>query len=368
MPVAPTAAYSLGLTVGGRYISLVRPDGALTPAGEHYRQRLADREGPVAPRERLEFFDDDAPRRFVNGAEHVQDRFGNWRTTRRWDPAANGGAGGHQFTRLGRQWGHSSVRYIAEVPMTAHFVRRDGRVDAYTHQENGTRFTLPVTGDAIGDVPMPADLRVVRDVDSHDRQKRFIRDAIVRYLRAQPRDGDGRILLKSFDQSDAYYTLDEAALENLDHFFGSTETEVFRGRQAPFVETILNRPLRRFSELPGEMLWKLDLVPEATQDLGGQCVKQQLLYCVRRRSQVGGQDLRNAERVWAQDEDIEPLLDEIEHQVYPGHYEGRPSAERAESEERRRHRAALAAYLPAWKREGMQSHIFRRGVPRDYLR
>ena len=99
----------------------------------------------------------------------------------------------------------------------------------------------------------------------------------------------------------------------------STETEVFRGRQAPFVETILNRPLRRFSELPGEMLWKLDLVPEATQDLGGQCVKQQLLYCVRRRSQVGGQDLRNAERVWAQDEDIEPLLDEIEHQVYPGY-------------------------------------------------
>jgi hypothetical protein len=118
------------------------------------------------------------------------------------------------------------------------------------------------------------------------------------------------------------------------------------------VETILNRPLRLYEGLPAEMLWKLDLIPEATQDLGGQCVKQQLVYCVRKRSQADGQDVRNAERVWADDTDIEPLLDDIENRLYPGRYEDQePPAATQETEERRRHREALAVFLPAWKRE-----------------
>ena len=45
--VAPTAAQSIGLTVGGRYIALAR-GGRLTPAGQYYQQRLNDREGPIA--------------------------------------------------------------------------------------------------------------------------------------------------------------------------------------------------------------------------------------------------------------------------------------------------------------------------------
>jgi hypothetical protein len=34
--VAPVAAQSIGLTVGGRYIALARSNGRLTPAGRYY--------------------------------------------------------------------------------------------------------------------------------------------------------------------------------------------------------------------------------------------------------------------------------------------------------------------------------------------
>ena len=108
---------------------LVRPDGARTPAGGHYRQRLADRKGPVAPHESLAFFEDGAPRRFVNGAEHVQDRFGNGRVTRRWDPAANGRSGGHPCPRLRCQWGPSSVRVTPAAPASAHSPTRGSPAD-----------------------------------------------------------------------------------------------------------------------------------------------------------------------------------------------------------------------------------------------
>ena len=52
-------------------------------------------------------------------------------------------------------------------------------------------------------------------------------------------------------------------------------------------------------------------------------MQTQLVYCVRRRSQPGG-DQQGAERVWARDEDLEPLLDAIEDALYPGRYEGAP--------------------------------------------
>ena len=139
-------------------------------------------------------------RRRLRGAEQVRDAAGRWRTVRTWNPADESGNAGHQFTAFGRRVGHPSVRYIVDVPVVAHFRRPDGREDTYTHQQDGTRWTIPVDSDAIGDVPMPADLRVVRHVGDHDRQKRFIRDAIVRYLRARPRDRDGNILLQAFDQ------------------------------------------------------------------------------------------------------------------------------------------------------------------------
>ena len=65
--VAPTAGNSIGLTVGNRYIALVRNSGRRTAAGEYYQQQLDARPGPVAQHERLTFFNDDAPRRWING-------------------------------------------------------------------------------------------------------------------------------------------------------------------------------------------------------------------------------------------------------------------------------------------------------------
>ena len=118
-------------------------------------------------------------RRRLNGAEQVRDANGRWRTVSTWNPAASEGRGARTFTRFGQHLGHRRLRYIVEVPVTAHFRRADGRVDTYTKQPDGKRWTIPVDDDAIGHVPIPADLRVVRDVGDHQRQKSFIREAIV---------------------------------------------------------------------------------------------------------------------------------------------------------------------------------------------
>ena len=177
-------------------------------------------------------------------------------------------------------------------------------------------------------------------------------------------------MLLAFEQSDCWFTLDEEALSDLDGFTFSSEVEYLVRDRPPFVETILNRPLRHFANLPLEFLWKLDLVPQATQDLAGRCVQTQLVYCVRRRSQPGG-DQQSAERVWARDEDLEPLLDAIEDALYPGRYEGAPPPPEPEpNPEREKHRENLRAFLPAWRRDRVpgqrQSWIFQPGVPRDY--
>jgi hypothetical protein len=146
-------------------------------------------------------------RRRLNGAGQVRDASGRWRTVSTWNPAAADGRGARAFTRFGLHLGHRRLRYIVEVPVTAHFKRSDGRVDTYTHQPDGTRWTIPVDEDAIGDVPIPDDLRIVRDVGDHQKQKRFIREAIVHYLRQQPRDGNGDIVLQMFEQSDCWFSL-----------------------------------------------------------------------------------------------------------------------------------------------------------------
>ena len=127
---------ALGIRVGDNntFVRLLRANGGLTASGRYYQQHLDEREGPVAPHARLDFFEDDAKRRthrLAGGqkAEQVLDRFGNWQTTRKWDPAADGGKGGWCFMPIGKQWGHSSVRFTIEVPVTAHFRRANGHVE-----------------------------------------------------------------------------------------------------------------------------------------------------------------------------------------------------------------------------------------------
>jgi hypothetical protein len=123
----------------------------------------------------------------------------------------------------GREWGHSSIRYIVEVPVTAHFRRANGQWatlhapggrHALDHPREQRRHRVLRRGEAgdLQDAAAGGPPRRARDVGSHNRQKQFIREAIVRYLQAQPRDDDGSIVLSAYDQSDAYYTLDEGAL------------------------------------------------------------------------------------------------------------------------------------------------------------
>ena len=200
----------------------------------------------------------DLERRRLNGAEQVRDGHGRWRTVSVWNPAAGEGRGARVATTFGRQLGHRRVRYIVEVPVTAHFKRADGSVDTYTKQPDGKRWTIPVDDSAIGDVQMPQDIRAVRDVGDHQRQKAFIREAIVKYLMKEPRDENGDIVLQNFEQSDAWFTLSEGELGTMEHFTFSTETEFFVDTKTPFVETVLDRPLRHFAHLPAEMLFKLD--------------------------------------------------------------------------------------------------------------
>ena len=119
----------------------------------------------------------DLERRRLNGADQVLDpRSGLWRTVSTWNPAHAHG-GNRAFTRFGQHLGHRRLRYIVEVPVTAHFKRANGSVDTYTHQPDGARWTIPVDEDAIGHVPVPADLRVVRDVGDRNKQKAFVREA-----------------------------------------------------------------------------------------------------------------------------------------------------------------------------------------------
>jgi hypothetical protein len=85
------------------------------------------------------------------------------------------------------------------------------------------------------------------------------------------------------------YTFDPARLNDFRGFTFSAEgIQTVRGHHAPHVEVILNRPLRGRHDIPDEMWHAMDLLPQATMDLGGDCVRQQLILCVCGRDQSGG--------------------------------------------------------------------------------
>ena len=75
----------------------------------------------------------DLKRRRINGAEQVRDASRRWRTVSTWNPAAGDGRGARTFTRFGQHLGQRRLRYIIELPVTAHFKRAEGRVATYTH-------------------------------------------------------------------------------------------------------------------------------------------------------------------------------------------------------------------------------------------
>ena len=78
-----TASGSLVLRQGRRYVTLVKADGAKTPAGTLYEQR-SRRSLPSGGA----FNRDQAAYREGN-TEYIRDRAGRKHVSRRWDPATN---------------------------------------------------------------------------------------------------------------------------------------------------------------------------------------------------------------------------------------------------------------------------------------
>ena len=201
---------------------------------------------------------------------------------------------------------------------------------------------MPITQNVLGRLPIPDDVLAAHNVGDHERQKAEIKEKLLAYLSRQPLDEHGRITLTDFEQSDMFYSVDPRAIVDWRDFKFSTEVQYAHANGSPTVETFLNRPLRGVPRLPCEMLWKLDLVSEATKDFNGRCAAHQLLTAVTMRSQVGG-NRRNARPLFASIEDVEAVLDDLEFELYPGRYEGPPPPDLPEA------KRELEPYVELWR-------------------
>ena len=320
------------------YVKLRDASGQITEAGRRYERLVAER-GDRRRYEHTHIVHPDEQPEHRDGDEYLKDISGQVHKTRSWNPAGNGGRGEHRFTPFGVRAGHSSVRYTVQVPVWRTFIRKDGRHVSYAEQRSGEPFLLPIDSDLLGTLPLPGDLRVARNVGDHERQKAFIKEALTEYLSKLQPDENGNLVLSHFEQSDAYYTIDPRMITGWRDFLFSTEVEHFRADHAPITETILNRPLQGVPRVPYEMLWKLDLIPEALKDYDGRCVAHQLLAAVAGRSRVG----RNARSLFSSLEDIEVVLDDLEFELYPGRYEGPPPPDLPDA------KRELEPYVPLWE-------------------
>ena len=149
--------------IGRPGVKLRNASGQITEAGRRYEAMVAER-GDRRRYEHADYFHADARVEYRDGDQYVEDTSGNMQRTRRWDPTLNGGQGGHRFTPVGRRFGHSSTRYIVDVPVTMHEVKVvNGQVvhRAVRTRRSGEPWYIPVNSDSIGDIAAP-DLRVVR--------------------------------------------------------------------------------------------------------------------------------------------------------------------------------------------------------------
>ena len=138
-------------------IVLRAPDGTVSPAGILYEQLLRDRSAPRRRGEHLEHYHPDARVSHLNGREQVEDRHGNMRTTRTWNPALNAGLGNFTYTRAGMRL-TPKVSYLVNVPVTAHVREANGTIRTFDRNNNGRAIAIPVTGDMIGDLPAPGNM------------------------------------------------------------------------------------------------------------------------------------------------------------------------------------------------------------------
>ena len=156
------------------------------------------------------------------------------------------------------------------------------------------------------------------------------------------------MILRHFNQSEVKYTFDPHRLGDFNGFTFSAEGIATReGHLRPYVETILNRPLQGVLDMPPEMWNAVQLLPEATVDFHGDCVRQQMHVCVRRRDRRDGKDVHNGRPALELD-DLELLFDTAEQHCYPGLRQGEVYTAPAALSHTAK--AAREPFIEAWKR------------------
>jgi hypothetical protein len=272
----------LALKVGS--IIVKGADGITTPAGHAWVQL-----GGTIP---LRFPNTRSDRKTRNEYTMVTRRGGGEKRLylRTWDTAAEQ----YKITRAGRAQGyHKQARFIVRVPVIFN-KQQDGQVRSWSTDRDGRPLTLPIDSDAIYErFPKLRELGNVRAHESEEAMMHFIREAIVEYLRGFARDkeafdnGDEKVTLADYNQSDIWYTFDAVRAQHLDEFTFALELPRYQEIEHPTTETVLGRPLRAFIEDSPDMWMKHRIIEEAWSTGDVNCVVQQLLVVLKKRKQTG---------------------------------------------------------------------------------
>ena len=306
----------LALKVGS--IIVKGADGITTPAGHAWVQM-----GGTIP---LRFRNTRSDRKTRNEYTMVTRRGGGEKRLylRTWDQAAEQ----YKITRAGRAQGyHKQARFIVRVPVIFNR-QQDGEVRRWNTDRSGRPLTLPIDSDAIYErFPKLRELGNVRAHESEEAMIHFIREAIVEYLRGFARDkeafdnGDEKVTLADFNQSDIWYTFDAVRAQHLDEFTFALELPRYQEIEHPTTETVLGRPLRAFIEDSPDMWMKHRIIEEAWSTGDVNCVVQQLLVVLKKRKQAGNS--RDGTQEEAQEPQFHPkalevLIDQLAALMYPG--------------------------------------------------
>ena len=282
---------------GAKKLRVVKPDGTPTAAGVELQRQLNNN-----PALRTE------GRFNLALADHLSDTHvlrptGRFQLARR--PASDGG-GGVVHSTFGRQrFDKARAEWIVHVPIIWGKYEV-GEIIKWQYFRSETQSHKSLTD--LTALELPHDVGVVRDMGSEATQKVFLQEAVRAFITQRsdnwgeppPYDvrGPGRgerellqelLRVADFDESDLIALFDPRALAAFTGFTFDVQRRFTLGRMPrgggehprPFVETILDRPLRGLVTCPGHMWNKFGLMPQALEEHpGGRCVPVQLLQCL----------------------------------------------------------------------------------------
>ena len=305
-------------------VRLRTADGTLTSAGREYIERGGD--------ERLTHLIPPNAETFRRGqqvlAHSIPDLIGARHAFRVHTERPSGE---HALTHAGRLFRGPEVNeYVVHVPVWVRYKRGDdGWSQPYERQEvrgadgrrvPGSYFTIPM--DNIEGLQANADY-----ADAGEAGFAHIKAATAAWIRQQPRNEDGEVVL--WQESQTYYFAkpDEDIAAKPGWSFDLAQTVRTHGR--PQTHVLLNLPRRGTIDMPDEMWGKMKLLPEAVRDYrseGLNCVVQQIAVAFRERFDARAGSSRDNGRRSEQQvaqfsvEDVEWHLDLIHESLYPGYY------------------------------------------------